>query len=105
MDKRQITIDLICPDKVPRVHADNEKTAWVLTHLISNANRYSYDNSTIYLIIQDDTNKIKISVKDTDQGIAPQYKNKIFDRYSQLNYMTDKVFLHPKYMHVINFMI
>ena len=26
-------------------------------------------------------NKVEISVRDTGQGIAPQYKNKIFDRY------------------------
>jgi len=80
-DQKQITLDLKWPDKVSNVHADSEKTAWVLINLISNAIRYSYDNSTIYLNIQEASNKIKITVKDTGQGIAPQYKDKIFDRY------------------------
>jgi signal transduction histidine kinase len=52
-----------------------------LTNLISNAIRYSYDNSLIYLDIAEDTDKILFSVKDTGQGIAPQYRDKIFDRY------------------------
>lgn len=80
-DQKQIRIELDCPDSIPKVQADNEKTAWVLTNLISNAIRYSYDNTTIYLTVQETKDYITISVKDTGQGIAPQYKDKIFDRY------------------------
>lgn len=80
-DQKQIKLEIKCPDNISKVHADNEKTAWVLINLISNAIRYSYDNSTIYLTIIETDNQIKISVKDTGQGIAPQYKDKIFDRY------------------------
>lgn len=80
-EQKQIKFEISCPDEVPKVHADNEKTAWVLTNLISNAIRYSYDNSIIYLSIKPVGNKMQISVRDTGQGIAPQYKDKIFDRY------------------------
>ncbi len=80
-EQKQIKFEISCPDEVPKVHADNEKTAWVLTNLISNAIRYSYDNSIIYLSIRPVGNKMQISVRDTGQGIAPQYKDKIFDRY------------------------
>lgn len=61
--------------------ADNEKTAWVLTNLIANAIRYSYDNSTVYLSITAEAGKVNFFVRDTGQGIAPQYKDKIFERY------------------------
>ncbi len=80
-EQKQIKLEISCPDTIPNVHADNEKTAWVLTNLISNAIRYSYDNSTIYLSVIETKNQIQFSVKDTGQGIAPQYKDKIFDRY------------------------
>ncbi|KEO75892.1 ATP-binding protein [Anditalea andensis] len=80
-DQKQIQMELNCPEKVSYIHADNEKTAWVLTNLISNAIRYSYDNSTIYLTIKETNQYISFSVKDTGQGIAPQYKDKIFERY------------------------
>jgi len=52
-----------------------------LTNLISNAIHYSYDNSVIYLTITEQQHKILFSVKDTGQGIAPQYRDKIFNRY------------------------
>lgn len=80
-DQKQIQLKVDCPEQISLVQADNEKTAWVLTNLISNAIRYSYDNSTINLSIQEHSTKILISVKDSGQGISPQYKDKIFDRY------------------------
>lgn len=80
-DQKQIKVELNVADNLPKVYADNEKTTWVLTNLISNAIRYSYDNSTIYLSISGMENRVRIAVKDTGQGIAPQYKDKVFDRY------------------------
>lgn len=80
-DQKQIWFEINCPDNIPNVQADNEKTAWVLTNLISNAIMYSYDNSIIYLSIQQSKNQVQFTVRDTGQGIAPQYKDKIFDRY------------------------
>ncbi len=78
---KQINFKVDCPDKLSKILADRVKTTWVITNLISNAIRYSYDNSTIYLTIQETSQQIKISVKDTGQGIAKEYKDKIFDRY------------------------
>ena len=81
-EAKKIRFDLAFPNgKLPLVLADNEKTAWVLTNLIANAIRYSYDNSTVYLSIMAEAGKVKFLVRDTGQGIAPQYKDKIFERY------------------------
>ena len=80
-EQKQIKLETSIPDGLSMVLADNEKTAWVLTNLISNAIRYSYDNSIIYLKIFEENGLTKFSVTDTGQGIAPQYIDKIFDRY------------------------
>jgi PAS domain S-box-containing protein len=80
-EQKQITIKTDIPENLPMVVADSEKTAWVLINLISNAIRYSHENSTINLSIVVDNQHIKFLVKDTGQGIAPQYKDKVFDRY------------------------
>lgn len=80
-EQKQIKFDIQFPENELKIQADNEKTAWVLTNLISNAIRYSYDNSTIYVSIIEQNQKIIISVRDTGQGISPQYKDKIFERY------------------------
>jgi two-component system, NtrC family, sensor histidine kinase KinB len=80
-DQKEIKFEINCADNIPKVQADAEKTTWVLTNLIANAIRYSYDNATIYLDIVEANNNVQISVRDTGQGISPQYKDKIFDRY------------------------
>lgn len=80
-DQKHIQFEINCPENIIAVLADTEKTTWVLTNLISNAIRYSYENSVIFLSVKQNDNKVEISVRDTGQGIAPQYKNKIFDRY------------------------
>jgi len=63
---------------LPEIKADQEKTTWVVTNLISNAIRYSYENSTIYIAAEAKENTLLITVKDNGIGISPQYKNKIF---------------------------
>lgn len=83
-NQKQIKLEISCPDHLPNVEADAEKTSWVLINLISNAIRYSYDNSTIFLAITLENKHIRFSVKDTGQGIAPQYKYKVFDRYFRI---------------------
>jgi two-component system, NtrC family, sensor histidine kinase KinB len=80
-DQKDIKFEINCANNISKVQADAEKTTWVLTNLIANAIRYSYDNATIYLDIKEVDDKVQISVRDTGQGIAPQYKDKIFDRY------------------------
>lgn len=80
-DQRNISIIEDYPSELAEVFIDKEKTAWVLTNLISNAIRYSYDNSRIRISGLQTGNRVKISVTDTGHGIDPQYKDKIFDRY------------------------
>lgn len=63
------------------VLADSEKTAWVLTNLVSNAIRYSYDHSSIRIVLDEDPEMVRIAVADNGQGISQEYKEKIFDRY------------------------
>ncbi len=80
-DEKNIKLEVTLPDDTTKVMADEEKTAWVLNNLISNAIRYSYDNATVYIEVKKLDQKITFAVTDKGQGIAPQYKEKIFDRY------------------------
>ena len=80
-EQKQITVKTDVPENLPMVVADSEKTAWVLVNLISNAIRYSHENSIINLSIIVDNQFVKFVVKDAGQGISPQYQDKVFDRY------------------------
>lgn len=83
-EEKQIRIETNMPGDGMQVLADSEKTAWVLTNLLSNAIRYSYENSTIHIDVRKAEGKIKISVADRGQGISPQYIGKVFDRYFRI---------------------
>jgi len=83
-EQKQIKFEIKIPGNLSKVLADNEKTSWVLTNLLSNAIRYSYDNSVIYIDVKTENDKINFSVTDIGQGISPQYVDKIFDRYFRI---------------------
>lgn len=80
-DQKNIRFDLQIPEQLPLVLADSDKTAWVLINLISNAIRYSHENAVVSLSICATGDAFEFMVKDTGQGIPPQYVQKVFDRY------------------------
>lgn len=80
-EQKQINFQVNFPETVSQVSADEEKTIWVMNNLISNAIRYSYDNSSILLKIEENENQIYLSVSDNGQGIEEAYQLKIFERY------------------------
>lgn len=83
-EQKQIKLHIDCHSDIGNVQADSEKTAWVLINLLSNAIRYSYEDSIITINAISINDKIEISVKDSGQGIAPQYLVKIFARYFRI---------------------
>lgn len=80
-DQKNIQLEIKDSDNLPKIEADLEKTIWVLTNLISNAIRYSYENSKIIIHTSISNNKIHFSVQDSGQGIPNEYKEKVFNRY------------------------
>lgn len=83
-EQKQIKFIVNISPETKTVLADSEKTAWVLNNLLSNAIRYSYENSDIVIEVKKLDDKIIFSVTDTGQGIAPQYVSKVFDRYFRI---------------------
>lgn len=83
-DQKNINLKVDIEDGIEFVNADSEKTAWVLNNLISNAIRYSYENSEIIIEVKQLDDVIVFSVKDTGQGIEPKYVSKVFDRYFRI---------------------
>lgn len=80
-EQKNIKIDISIADHLPEIHADSQKTTWVLINLLSNAIRYSYDNSVVHLSLIKENNKVRFLVKDSGTGISQKYKSKIFERY------------------------
>jgi len=83
-EQKQVKINVSINEDIKYVMADSEKTAWVLTNLLSNAIRYSHENSVIQVEVSREADNVKFAVKDTGQGISPQYIDKVFDRYFKI---------------------
>ncbi|MEC3874328.1 HAMP domain-containing sensor histidine kinase [Chryseobacterium salviniae] len=83
-EQKNISLEIIIENGLELVKADSEKTSWVLNNLISNAIRYSYQNSEIIVKVQEVNDTVVFSVKDTGQGIEPKYVNRVFDRYFRI---------------------
>lgn len=82
-EKFNIQIEVEYPeDKIGKLFVDSEKIAWVLTNLLSNAIRYSTENSRVIIgARQSGEDFIEMYVKDFGKGIDPRYHKSIFDHY------------------------
>lgn len=72
------------PDGLPLVCADFERVTWVLNNLLSNALKYTHagDSVMVGARVLDET--VEFSVKDTGEGIPPEYLDRIFDQFVQV---------------------
>ncbi|UOQ78553.1 HAMP domain-containing histidine kinase [Hymenobacter sp. 5516J-16] len=87
LQPKQLTLDIQIADTLPAVRADIEKTTWVLLNLLANAIRYSPEQAQIHIraaLTTEAQPQVRISVQDHGPGIAPQYQEKIFQRFVQI---------------------
>ncbi|MBC7486137.1 MAG: HAMP domain-containing protein [Cytophagaceae bacterium] len=82
--QKQIVMEIIHGDSLSEMRADAEKTTWVLINFLTNAIRYSPEQSKIKIAIKQEGATVSISVIDEGKGIDERYKNRIFDRYFQI---------------------
>jgi len=81
-DKKKISINTHLDSLLTTMIADEEKTLWVLNNIVSNAIRYSSENSQVNINVEKlESYRIKFSVSDQGPGIEKQYLNHIFTRY------------------------
>ncbi|WP_282148804.1 hybrid sensor histidine kinase/response regulator transcription factor [Algibacter lectus] len=67
------------------VYYDRYKLERVFYNLISNAFRYTPKNGTIEINISQENDNIIIDVIDSGVGIAPEYRDKIFERFFEVS--------------------
>jgi len=81
-DKRQISIHTDVDSALDVINADQDKTLWVLNNIVSNAIRYSYEESKVIIKVEKlNSEHVKFSVTDRGLGIEEQYLKHIFTRY------------------------
>ncbi|MCR5860665.1 PAS domain-containing sensor histidine kinase [Flavobacterium sp. J372] len=76
-------IRLIVPKltHLPQISADAEKAEWIISNLISNAVRYSYENSEVKIHTALTPAYVEIAVQDDGIGIPEEHHGKVFEKY------------------------
>ena len=82
--EKNISIKKNLEENLPSIKADADKTVWVLNNFLMNAIRYSPNDSNIIVDVARKNNTVQFGVKDFGKGIAPEYKDRIFDRYFRI---------------------
>ena len=88
--EKQIQIEQKIEKNLPDIKADPDKLSWVLNNFLTNAIKYSPEESTISILVTKTSNQISFAVADKGQGIDDAYINRIFERYFQIPGRSDK---------------
>ncbi len=62
---------------------DSEKVETIFNNLLSNAIKYTPPGGKINVLVKDETNVIRLVIKDTGRGIHPDDIDHVFDRFYQ----------------------
>jgi PAS domain S-box-containing protein len=78
------TVTVNVPATVPRLKSDRQKLKQILVNLLSNALKYTKEGTVQILAAQDSpTGRIRLSVRDSGVGIAPEDHTRIFEPFQQ----------------------
>ena len=79
--QKGIRIDSSVAEGLPLIQADVEKTSWVLINFLTNAIKFSPEQSGIEVAAYRCSDKVEFIVRDHGRGIDEKYLPRIFERY------------------------
>ena len=83
---RDVTVHAVIDDDIPRVQADSQKIAWVLSQLLDNGIKFTPAGGRVVLSIKfEQGNLVTISVTDTGIGIPASRVDEMFEPFHQLD--------------------
>jgi PAS domain S-box-containing protein len=79
--KKNLTVNIKAPDKLPSLHADQDEISRLFTNLITNAIKYNKTDGQININISSSGNYIVTEINDTGIGLKPNEKAKLFQEF------------------------
>lgn len=65
------------------LHADQNRLIQVMTNLLTNAAKYGNRNDTVQVSVTPSVQNIRVSIEDKGPGIPPEFKDRVFEKFSQ----------------------
>ncbi len=85
INKEEFLVKTVIPDKKIFVKGNREKLERILLNLLDNAYKFSIENNSIELGVEDDDDKIKLWVKDQGTGIPNDELENIWERFYKVD--------------------
>jgi signal transduction histidine kinase/CheY-like chemotaxis protein len=82
VQKKHLSLTVICPDNLPTVYCDRTRIRQVVLNLVSNAARFTSQGGIILAVTRQD-NDVLIQVTDTGPGVAERDLPKVFEPFFQ----------------------
>jgi signal transduction histidine kinase len=79
--QKHIHIHPTVADGLPFIQADVEKTSWVLINFLTNAIKYSPEQSNVEVSAFQKQDKVEFVVCDHGKGIDEKYLSRVFEKY------------------------
>jgi len=83
--EKGIAVTVEIPSTVPAVYADGGRIQQVFTNLVENAIKFTPEGGSITIGAEERHDDVLVSVVDTGRGIAPENREKIFERFAQID--------------------
>src|SRR6185436_589678 len=78
---KQLAVEVVVEENLPLVSGDGERLQQVVWNLLANAVKFTESGGTIRLEIAQVGPNVRLSVRDTGQGIARDFVPFVFDRF------------------------
>jgi len=87
----QVTYTMTTSRQTAMVNADGGRIIQVLANLLSNAAKFSSENSEVQIILQSHQQNFRVLITDHGEGVPHSFRGKIFERFSQADASDTKV--------------
>jgi PAS domain S-box-containing protein len=81
--ERGVALETMVPETDLRIAGDPTKILWALSNLIANGLRYTPRGGQVTIGANAENGVVRVSVSDTGPGIAPEQRERIFERFVQ----------------------
>lgn len=91
-DAKGIKLDYSAESGLGAISADSARLQQIIWNLLSNAVKFTPQGGRITIRISQEGSHAKVTVKDTGQGIDPEFLPRVFDRFRQADSSTTRSF-------------
>eukprot|EP01029_Cantina_marsupialis_P032250 TRINITY_DN966_c1_g1_i11.p1 TRINITY_DN966_c1_g1~~TRINITY_DN966_c1_g1_i11.p1 ORF type:complete len:1344 (-),score=101.16 TRINITY_DN966_c1_g1_i11:659-4690(-) len=92
--RRDISFKMVChQDSIP-LWFDARQLEKVLFNLLSNAFKFTDDGGSVYLLLDNLEKQVVVKVIDSGKGMPEEYLDKIFDRFYQVDHLSQQKHQH-----------